>query len=51
MGTRLFCSRVVTNCFCRQYQGENPFVVTEISTKTEEGWKLATETYTRIVSD
>lgn len=30
---------------------QNPFVLSEVFTKTEAGWKLAAETYTRIASD
>ena len=30
---------------------QNPFVLSEVFTKTEDGWKLAAETYTRIASD
>ena len=30
---------------------QNPFVLSEVYTKTEAGWKLAAETYTRIASD
>ena len=28
---------------------QNPFVLSEVFTKTEDGWKLAAETYIRIV--
>ena len=30
---------------------QNPFVISEVFTKTEDGWKLAAETYTRIATD
>ena len=30
---------------------QNPFVLSEVFTKTEDGWKLAAETYTRIATD
>ena len=29
----------------------NPFVLSEVYTKTEDGWKLAAETYTRVATD
>lgn len=30
---------------------QNPFVISEVFTKTEAGWQLAAETYTRIATD
>ena len=30
---------------------QNPFVISEVFTKTEDGWKLVAETYTRIATD
>ncbi|WP_106450437.1 nuclear transport factor 2 family protein [Trichococcus alkaliphilus] len=30
---------------------QNPFVISEVFTKTEDGWKLAAETYTRVATD
>ena len=30
---------------------QNPFVLSEVFTKTEDGWKLAAETYTRVATD
>ena len=30
---------------------QNPFVLSEVFTKTEDGWKLAAETFTRIATD
>ena len=30
---------------------QNPFVISEVFTNTEDGWKLAAETYTRIATD
>jgi hypothetical protein len=30
---------------------QNPFVTSEVFTKTEDGWKLAAETYTRVATD
>ena len=30
---------------------QNPFVRSEVFTKTEDGWKLAAETYTRVATD
>ena len=30
---------------------QNPFVISEVFTKADAGWKLAAETYTRIATD
>ncbi len=30
---------------------QNPFVLSEVYTDTEDGWKLAAETYTRVATD
>lgn len=30
---------------------QNPFVISKVFTKTEDGWKLAAETYTRVGTD
>ena len=30
---------------------QNPFVISEVFTKADAGWKLAVETYTRIATD
>lgn len=41
-------------CISEQIRGnevQNPFVISEVFTKTEDGWKLVAETYTRIATD
>lgn len=30
---------------------QSPFVLSEVYTNTEDGWKLAAETYTRVATD
>lgn len=48
--TAVLYKKLVLKAVVKGTPVENPFVVTEIFSKTEQGWQLVTECYTRIAT-
>lgn len=49
--TAVLYKKLVLKAVVKGTPVENPFVVTEIFSKTEQGWQLVTECYTRIATE
>ena len=49
--TAVLYKKLVLRAVVKGTPVENPFVVTEIFSKTEQGWQLVTECYTRIATE
>ena len=49
--TAVLYKKLVLRAVVKGNPVENPFVVTEIFSKTEQGWQLVTECYTRIATE
>ena len=49
--TAIIFKKLILTALIGGNEVQNPFVISEIFTKTEAGWQLAAETYTRIASD
>jgi ketosteroid isomerase-like protein len=49
--TALIFKKMILTAVIGGNEVQNPFVISEVFTKTEAGWKLAAETYTRIATD
>ncbi|WP_373712315.1 nuclear transport factor 2 family protein [Streptococcus sp.] len=49
--TAVIYKKLVLKAVVKGTPVENPFVVTEIFSKTEQGWQLVTECYTRIATE
>ncbi|WP_319468505.1 nuclear transport factor 2 family protein [uncultured Trichococcus sp.] len=49
--TAIIFKKLVLTAVIGGNEVQNPFVISEVFTKTEDGWKLAAETYTRIATD
>ena len=49
--TAIIFKKLVLTAVIGGNEAQNPFVISEVFTKTEAGWKLAAETYTRIATD
>lgn len=49
--TAIIFKKMILTAAIRGNEVQNPFVISEVFTKTEDGWKLAAETYTRVATD
>ena len=49
--TAIIFKKLILTAVIGGNEAQNPFVISEVFTKTEDGWKLAAETYTRIATD
>ncbi len=49
--TAIIFKKLILTAVIGGNEAQNPFVISEVFTNTEDGWKLAAETYTRIASD
>ena len=49
--TAVLYKKLVLKALVKGLPVENPFVVTEIFSNTEQGWQLVTECYTRIATE
>lgn len=49
--TAIIFKKMILTAAIRGNEVQNPFVLSEVFTKTATGWKLAAEIYTRIATD